>query len=112
MFPCKYYHNVVKYVTIACNESATLVTVADEFYLIRNGDFQIPSRMLVLTELGMSEGVNFHWVLRGGSSSPVQFLKYEITSTVENPEIARVEYTGISSMDVFKEDSGKFFEPL
>jgi hypothetical protein len=80
-------------------------TTEDEFYLIRNGDFQIPSRMLVLTELGMSEGVNFHWVLRGGSSSPVQFLKYEITSTVENPEIARVEYTGISSMDVFKEDS-------
>ena len=53
----------------------------------------------------MSEGVNFHWVLR---SSPFQFLKYEITSTVENPEIARVEYTGISSMDVFNEDSGKF----
>jgi hypothetical protein len=45
--------------------------------------------MLVLTEQGMSEGVNFHWVLR---SSPFQFLKYEITSTVENPEIARVEY--------------------
>ena len=46
-------------------------TMIDKFYLIRDGDVELDSRRLILTEGGMKDGIKFQWVFSGDSSSEV-----------------------------------------